>query len=253
MPSYFPDTNILIDFGRVAAARDRLEHASRHGTAFLIAPPALIELVRGMVSGGRETFPNDKQVFVWLRVNHFPVLDLPRPFMAGILHSSTRISGVEPHHYAEQIETIADAANFEDFLQRSNAPGSAWRDIAWADEIHRAELDKEFLALDQLAKRRPGRDLAQKLSQLFGIPGCRPIPIIIERQFSAAIEFLESSIVKVRSGAKPRRNDPGLYTDFQLLLYLGSQNLNFLTREDFSHEIKRSPQRTRIVHPDTLT
>lgn len=253
MPEYFPDTNVLIDFGRNLAARAKLENARQRGTTFLVAPPALIELVRGMVARGCDTFANDKQVFVWLHMNRFPILPLPRPFMARILNSSIpKPSGVEPRHYAEQMEMIASSASFDEFLQRSNTPGSVWRDISRADEIHNAELNREFLALERMAKQRRGRDLAQRLSQLFGAPGCRPKPFIIERQFSAAIEFLESSFSKVRGGANPRKNDPGLYTDFQLLLYLARRDLNFLTCEDFSNEIIKSPQKARIVHPDSL-
>ncbi len=253
MPEYFPDTNVLIDFGRNPAARGKLENARQGGTEFLVAPPALIELVRGMVASGRDTFANDKQVFVWLRTNCFPILELPRPFMARILGSSVpKPSGVEPRHYVEQIEMIASSTSFDDFLQRSNTPGNVWKDISQADKIHCAELDKEFLALERMAKQRPGRDLAQRLPQLFGAPGCRPKPFIIEWQFSAAIEFLESSVSKVLAGAKPRKNDPGLCTDFQLLLYLVSRDLNFLTGEDFSNEIRKSPQKARIVHPDSL-
>jgi predicted nucleic acid-binding protein len=253
MLEYFLDTNVLIDFGRNPKARAKLENAHQGGRTFLVAPPALIELVRGMVSRGYDRFASDKQVFVWLRTNHFGILELPRPFMARILHSSTpRPSGVEPRHYAEQIEMIAGSASFDEFLQRASAPGSVWRDISRADEIHCAQLNKEFLALERMAEQRRGPTLAQRLSQLFGAPGCRPKPLIIERQFSAAIEFLESSFSKVRAGAKPRKNDAGLYTDFQLLLYLAARDVNFLTCEDFSSEIRKSPQKARIVHPDSL-
>ncbi len=50
MPEYFPDTNVLIDFGRNPAAQAKLENTRQGGTKFLVAPPALIELVRGMVA-----------------------------------------------------------------------------------------------------------------------------------------------------------------------------------------------------------
>ena len=254
MPNYFPDTNVLIDFGRNPATRTKLENLRQGGNTFLVAPPALIELVRGIIASGCDTFANDKQVFAWLQTNRLPILELPRPFMAKVLRCSLpRVSGVRPHHYRQQIEMIANSVNFDDFLRESQAPGSVWGDIARADEIHCAVLDREFRALGWLANQRRDRDLAQRLSQLFGAPGCRPKPVIIERQFSAAIEFLKSSLSKVRAGAKPRKNDPGLYTDFQLLLYLADPDLNFLTREDFSMEIRRSRQKARIVHPDSLS
>ena len=72
------------------------------------------------------------------------------------------------------------------------------------------------------------------------------------RRFSAALDFLESSCPKVTAGANPRKNDPGLYIDFQLLLYLGDDGLSFLTNENFAHEIRKSPQRQRIIRLDSL-
>lgn len=253
MLEFFPDTNVLIDFGRDAATRNKLQGAVQRGTGLTVAPPALIELVRGMVAHGRDMFAVNKRVFAWLHASHFRILELPRPFMARMLGSSIpKSSGVEPGHYVELIEMIASSESFDDFLRRSEGTGSVWKDISRADQIHRSELDREFKSFELLAKQRSGPALAQRLSRLFGAPGRRPKPFLIERKFSAAIEFLESSLSKVRGGAKPRKNDPGLYTDFQLLLYLASENLNFLTCEDFSSEIRRSPQKARIVHPNSL-
>lgn len=253
MPSYLPDTNVLIDFGRDLAVRAKLENAEQNGSEFLIAPPALIELVRGMIAAGCDTFDNDKEVFVWLHAQGCKVLDLPRPFMAKILRTSTRKrSGVVPEHYKQLIDMVVSSANFGDFLKRSEMAGSVWKEIAHADKIHEAELDKELSALVKIAKGGRGKDLASQLTQTFGAPGCRPNPLILQQRFSAAIEFLESSFTKVRGGAKPRKNDPGLYVDFQLLLYLADPAITFLTNEDFSREIRRSPQRSRIVGLESL-
>ncbi len=87
---------------------------------------------------------------------------------------------------------------------------------------------------------------------MFGAPGCRPNPLVISRQFSAAIEYLETSVRKVAVGAKPRKNDRGLYVDWQLLMYLADPNVSFLTNEDFSGEISTSAQKDRIIKPDAL-
>jgi predicted nucleic acid-binding protein len=253
MPRYLLDTNILIDFGRNQAIRTRLENSQVSGVEFVIGPPALIELVRGLVAGGCNTFEDDRRVFVWLRGQQFPILPLPRPFMARVLRTTTRRSGaVEPRHYEQLIEIIADSADFDDFRAMSQAPGSVWNEVERIEAIHEGQLDSELAALGQLARRRRGRDIATLLSQTFGAPGCRPRPVVIARQFSAAIEFLESSLTTVRGGAKPRKNDPGLYVDFQLLFYLADPEIYFLTCEDFSHEIRRMPQRCRIVGLDSL-
>jgi hypothetical protein len=243
---YFPDTNILIDFGRRADVQEQLEHACANGARFAIAPPALIELTRGVIRSGRDHFENDKKVFVWLRDHKFPILPLPMPFMAQILHSSpVRRSGVEPAHYGQLIEMVSGARHFDDLIEA--AEGTAWRDIGNADDIHNAQLDKELGALGTLANRARGQSFARRLSEFFGVPGCRPNPLIIAARFSSALEYLDSCSAKVRGGANPRRNDPGLYTDFQLLLYLADDELSFLTNEDFTSEIKSSRQRLRIV------
>ena len=253
MSAYLPDTNVLIDFGRDAAVRSKLENARQNGSAFHIGPPALTELVRGLIKGGCDAFQDNKEVFIWLQGQGCTVLELPRPFMAKILHTSTqKRSGVEPRHYLELIDMIVRSADFGDFLRRSETVGSVWSGIVRADEIHRAELDKELGALEGIAKRRRAPDLARRLSQTYGAPGCRPNPVILKQKFSAAIEFLESSLSKIRAGAKPWKNDRGLYVDFQLLLYLAAPEIAFLTSEDFSEEIRKSPQRSRIVGPDSL-
>ena len=251
MPLYFPDTNILIDYGREAAVREQLERAVRTGTNFTIAPPALIELTRGLIKSGATHFDSDKLVFTWMQDQNFEILPLPYPFMAKVLGSSVTARGrVEPHHYRELISMVSGAADFADFIKKTT--GTVWQDVNRADQIHSDELDKEIAALGSLAKKGLGQNYAKRLSQKFGIPGCRPNPLILARRFSAALEFLESSIVKIRSGSNPRKNDPGLYTDFQLLLYLGDDELRFLTNEKFAAEIKRSPQRQHILGLDSL-
>jgi hypothetical protein len=173
------------------------------------------------------------------------------PFIAQILHSTpaTR-SGVEPAHYEQLIEIVSGAKHFDDFLRA--ADGTVWRDIGNADDIHNAQLDKEIGALGTLAKRARGQSYARRLSEFFGAPGCRPNPLILAARLSAGLEYLNSCAEKVRGGANPRRNDPGLYTDFQLLLYLADDELSFLTNEDFTSEIKISRQRLRIVGLNSL-
>jgi hypothetical protein len=250
---YLPDTNVLIDFGRDLLVREKIECAAKKGARFLIGPPTVIELVRGMIAHGHKTFEKDKQVFVWIRDQDYRILELPRPFMAKILKTSAgKTSGVVPEHYKQLISMIVGAANFPEFLEKSETPASVWNEIKHSHQIHEAILDREHRALVGLAKGRPDKFLPQRLSQTFGAPGCRPNPLVLKRHFSAAIEFLESVLAKVRGGAKPRKNDPGLYIDFQLLLYLADPAITFLTNENFSQEIRRSPQRFRIRRLESL-
>lgn len=253
MAYYLPDTNVLIDFGRVPATRGKLENAQNAGHEFVLGPPAIIELVRGLVAGGTQHFANDKQVFEWIVAQHCKVMPLPRPFMANILKTtSQRRSEVEPEHYVQLVRMLAESATFDEFLRRSKEPDSSWKEIDEADKIHNAFLDREFVALEKIAKRGRITDFAKPLAGTFGPPGRPPNPLILHTHFSAALEFLKASLAKVAGGAKPRKNDPGLYVDFQLLLYLGDPTILFLTKEDFSDEVKKSPQLSRIVHLDSL-
>ncbi|MCU1272255.1 MAG: hypothetical protein JWN74_3549 [Acidobacteriaceae bacterium] len=188
---------------------------------------------------------------MWFRRHDLEVLPLPNPFLADLLRSvARRRSGVEPTHYRKLIEMVSTASDFEAFIKAT--AGTVWRDVNRADEIHNAELDRELAALGTLAKKNLGSDVARRLSRQFGVPGCHPNPVIVAQKLSAALEFLQSCMKKVKDGANPRKNNAGLYTDFQLLLYLGSPDFVFLTREDFRSDIKISPQRNRIVDLDSL-
>lgn len=243
---YYFDTNILIDFGRDAATQQRLEQALHNGTSFVIAPPALTELVRGLVANGSHRFTCNKRVFEWLHEHKFEILPLPKPFIA--LQMKTKLatsSGIQPSHYAALIEMVATANDFDHFIEKANSDGSAWKNIENKPEIHESHLDKEFAALPEVAAA--GQDLARIMCGWFGAPGCRPNHLLLGRRFSAALEFLQSTCARVRGGANPRKNDPGLYVDFNLLLYLGDDSLSFLTNENFAAEIRNSPQRQRIV------
>lgn len=242
---YFFDTNILADFGRDATTQNRLDKALGDGVSFVIAPPVFTELMRGLVKNGIEQFESNKRVFMWFRENQFEILTLPKPFIA--LQMKTRLigpPGVQPRHYAELIEMVATATNFDDFIKKADDDCSNWKGIARQPEIHDAQLDREFAALPELAART---DIAKTMCGWFGAPGCRPNHLLLRQRFSAAIEFLQSACAKTKGGANPRKNDPGLYIDFQLLLYLGDDSLSFLSNENFGHEIRKSPQRERIV------
>jgi len=253
MPVYMPDTNVLIDFGRVVETRGKIQKARADGADFKLAPPALIELVRGLVTSDHRHFSNDKQVFEWMVAQKFDVLPLPRPFMANILKSkNNRPAEVEPEHYMQLIQMVSQSNTFEDFIKSSKTADSSWKQIDEADEIHNGILDQEFAGLEKIATGGRALDLARQLSRSFGAPGNHPIPLILAVRFSAALEFLKASLSKVGQGAKPRKNDPGLYVDFQLLLYLADPGITFLTKENFSNEIRASRQKDRIVHPQSL-
>ena len=252
MNAYLPDTNVLIDCGRDLAVRTRLESASRDGSKFVIAPSTLEELSRGVIAGGSVYFGENKAVFGWLQAQASNILDLPRPFMGRILGVPSKLGDVEIRHYVQLIDMIASSKTLDEFLKRKDKVGSAWSDLHQSVAIHDAMLDKEFDTLDRIAKLSNPFDLAAKFCETFGVPGSHPDPKLFRQRFSAAVEYAESSISKIKGGAKPRKNDPGRYGDFQLFFYLADPDIILLTGEDFSVDIKFSPQRTRIRRLDSL-
>lgn len=96
MPTYLPDTNVLIDLGRDPAVQTKLDNAERSGSEFVIAPSMTTELTVGVVKGGATYFQQNKKIFTWLRTHSNAILDLPRPFIGKILGFQSKWSHVEP-------------------------------------------------------------------------------------------------------------------------------------------------------------
>jgi hypothetical protein len=254
MTSFVPDTNVWKGVGRDVDLTTKFEHALTNGDKFLIAPPALIELVRGMVRGGNTYFQEDKKTYAWMQAKGCEVLELPRPFVAKVLNTSLpQKSGVLPEHYRQLIDMVVKSADIEEFVKQCNEPQSVWKQVESLDKIHETQVEQELKALETIARRTGSLDLAALLSRTFGTPGSRPDPAVIKEKFSAPIEYLEYSISKLIQGANPRKNSRGLYVDYQLLHYLSMPDVQFLTKEKFSDEIVNSPQKGRIVSPQTLT
>jgi hypothetical protein len=253
MPAYLPDTNILIDLGRDPAVQTNLENAEQSGSKFVIAPSVMTELTVGVVKGGATYFEQNKKIFTWLQTHSDAILDLPRPFIGKTLGLQSKWSKVETHHYVQRVEMVVNSQTFDQFLKRKDDAGNVWSDIDKAAQIHDGQVDKEFTSLEKLAQLPPGTfDVAAEFCKTFAAGRVCPDPQLFRQHFSAAIEYGETSIAKIRAGAKPRKNDRGRYGDFQLFFYLADPNITLLTREDFSGDIKQSPQRTRIVGFDAL-
>lgn len=253
MPSYLPDTNVLIDFGRDPIVQTKLEYAEQSGSRFVIAPSMMTELMVGVVKGGAIHFEQNKRIFTWLQTHSDAILDLPRPFIGKTLGFQSKRSQVETRHQVQRVEMVAKSQTFEEFLKRKDDADNVWSDIDNAAQIHDAQVDKEFAALEKLAQLPQGTfDVAAEFCKTFAAGGVCPDPQLFRQHFSAAVEYGEASIAKIRAGAKPRKNDRGRYGDFQLFFYLADPNITLLTSEDFSGDIKQSPQRTRIVGLDAL-
>lgn len=253
MPTYLPDTNVLIDFGRDPAVQMKLENAEQSGAKFVIAPSMMTELTVGVVKGGATYFEQNRKIFTWLQTHSDAILDLPRPFIGKILGFQSKWSYVETHHHVQRVAMVMNSETFDEFLKRKDDAGNVWSDIDKVAQIYDSQVDKEFTALEKLAQLPQGTvDVAAEFCKTFAVGGVCPEPKLFGEHFSAAVEYGEASIAKIRAGAKPRKNDRGRYGDFQLFIYLADPNIALLTSEDFSGDIKQSPQRTRIVGFDAL-
>src|SRR5450759_2850423 len=138
MATYLPDTNVLIGFGRDPTVSEQFDRAIGRGDTFVVAPPVLIELVRGLIRAAA--------------------------------------SGVVPEHYLQLIEMISTSVDLDDFRRKSKADGSVWGDIIEAYEIHEAQLDKEFVSMPQLIEYHDRREIARLLSLTLGAQGYRQHP-----------------------------------------------------------------------------
>lgn len=253
MKTYLPDTNVVIDYARNPARKEKLDRAEASGAKFVIAPPTLTELTVGVVKGGEPRFAQNKLMFEWLKKHVKNLLDLPRPFMGAVSGFPSRMGTVLIEHHELRIELVAGAVDYPDFLKRKNEPGSVWSDIEKSAAVHDQQLDLEYAALSKLAAKKPGSfDLAEAFSKTFSVGGKCPDPKVFRNLFSAAFEYGDLTIAKIRAGANPRKNDAGRYGDFQLFFYLADPAIELLTSEDFMKEIVTSPQRSRIVKVDSL-
>jgi hypothetical protein len=249
MEKYVLDTNIWIEIhrGNIACASLK-EVAARTGGIFCWAPPVLIELFNGVIAGGAPNFSRNQTLFARAGQLRSQILDLPAPFIWRILWKMTDgKSRVLPSHYQSLIEMLVRSNEFSDFLKKTRTSGSVWQDIDKQDRVHQIVLDQELGALRQVSFRKIGNRLSEYFSRQYSRSGLRPDPTYFEHRFSAALEFLVTSMVKVRHGAKPEKNDPGQYTDLQLFFYLGDPEIVIVTNEDFSQEIRESPQKSRII------
>jgi hypothetical protein len=253
MPTYLPDTNVLIDYGRNPAVQAKLEIAEQAGSKFVLAPSMLTELTVGVVKGGATYFEQNKKIFSWLQKHSGTILELPLPFIGKVMGYQLKRSQVETQHYAQRTDMVVNSQTFDEFLKRKDEAGSVWSDIDQTAQIHEAQVNKEFTALETLAKTPKTKiDVAAGLCKSYSTAAFKPDPKQFKNNFSAAVEYAEVSIAKIRQGANPRKNDRGRYGDFQLFFYLADPEITLLTSEDFSSDIKQSPQRTRIVGLKTL-
>jgi hypothetical protein len=244
---YIMDTNIWVDVRRGSVTCGELRRKTDIGIA--LAPPVIIELVRGVIKGGGQNFSQDQALFRCMAQPGTEILQLPRVFVTKVLWNIPGgTSGVVPQDYKQLIDSLIDSKSFTEFLAKTEKRGSQWQRMSEIHSIHEGVLEKELRSLEKLAEGASVKAIAVNLARLYKYGGLMPDPESFERNFSAAIEFLRSSILQVRNGAKPRKNDRGLYVDQQLFFYLANPALTVVTKENFSSEIKRSVQAARIIN-----
>lgn len=178
----------------------------------------------------------------------FDILELTKPFVYQTLWSlrDAGNSGVRPATYRSLLEMMNGASSFQDFINKTEAPGSAWKRASDWHSIHEGNLDKELGALQKLADSASLKSLSVGMSKLYRIGGLLPDPNRIEQEFSAALEYLRASVIKLRHGANLAKNDRGLYIDFQTFFYLADPQAVIVSNEGFG-EIVKSPQKARII------
>ena len=241
---YILDSNVWIELAR--GTIDCADVVRGPEAEVKQAPFVITELVRGIIKGGKSFFARNKKMVECM--SRCAILELPRPFILQILWNATdETARVRPEHYASLLELITSSATLEQFLNQADQPAGAWRHVTHLDSIHENALDAELKSLKYLAEHASIQSLHVNMARSLQFCGLFCDPDAFNAKFSAAVEFLRSSIVQVRRGANPLKNNRGLYVDNQLFFYLGDAEAVIVTNEEFSQEIRESPQKTRVI------
>jgi hypothetical protein len=233
---YIMDTNIWVDVtqGKIPCK----DLSGKVGAVVVVAPFMIVELMRATVRGGE-----------FECMERLDILELTKAFVYKTLWnvSNAGISNVRPETYRTLLQMMVGSTSFCDFINKTERPGSMWIRVSEWDSIHEKVLDKEIGALGKIADQGSLKSLGRHLAGIYGLGGLLPDPDKIEETFSASLEYLRSSVRKLRNGANLEKNDRGMYVDFQIFFYLADPAAVIVSNEDFSGEIAKSPQRSRII------
>ena len=101
---YVLDTNIWIDISRGTLS---LADTSKMGINIALAPPVIIELVRGVVKSGGEKFARSRALFERMAQLKPEIMQLPGVFVSMVLWNVPNgASGVRPEDYNELMNLI---------------------------------------------------------------------------------------------------------------------------------------------------
>jgi len=246
---YIMDTNIWIDLAQGKLSCADLTGKTTAGA--VVAPFMIVELVRGIVKGGEPRFLQNRAMIECMA--RCQILELPKVFIFQILWNVLGgVSKVRPHHYSTLLGLVVGSKTLSEFLKKTEEPNSVWKRIGELDSIHEGVLEKELRSLGTLADRASVKTLHVHMARTNQLGGMLPDPDAFEAKFSAAVEFLKSSAIQVRRGANVLKNNRGLYVDNQLFFYLADPEAVVVSNEDFSQEIRKSPQKNRIISYQTF-
>lgn len=242
---YIMDTNIWVDVTQGKIPCNDL--SGKVGAVVVVAPFMIVELMRATVRGGEKYFLGDRKMFECM--GRLDILELTKPFVYKTLWniSNAGISKVRPETYKTLLQLMVGSTSFSDFTSKTERPGSVWTRVSAWDSIHERVLDKELGALRKIADQASLKSLGVHMAGMYRVGGLLPDPDKFEQAFSAALEYLRSSARKLRNGANLAKNDRGMYVDFQIFFYLADPAAVIVSNEDFSGEIAKSPQRSRIM------
>ena len=241
---YIIDSNIWIDAGQGKLGCNDL--IGKPGIKVALAPLVIIELVRGVVKGGESRFLRNRLMIECMANSE--ILELPKPFVFGILWKVYGgVSDVRPNHYKTLLDLLIGSKSLTEFLKKTEQPDSVWKRMSEMDSIHHGVLEKELRSLSTLADRASIKALHVHMAHMYRVGDLIPDPDSFEITFSAGVEFLRSSIIQVRNGANFLKNNRGMYVDNQLFFYLADPEAVVVSNEDFSQEIRKSPQKNRII------
>lgn len=243
LPKYYVlDTNIWLDLRRGKVSCYELSSRAQ----VVVEPFVIMELMKETVKHKGKYFESDKRVFQCM--SQCRILELTKVFIHQRLWNSGEEAStkVRPENYRKLLHMMVDSGSYDEFIKKTKSAGSEWSQAETWDVTHEGVLDKELLAVEQLSKVDP-KSIATGFVKLYPFKGSFPKEDSIEKEFSAALEYLRSVIAKVRNGANLPKNDRGMYVDFQILFYLADPNATIVSNEDFSSEISKSPQKDRII------
>jgi hypothetical protein len=248
---YILDTNIWVELARKRLICNDLQ--GKHGVQIALAPLAIVELVMGVIRGGEARFADNRTMIACMAQDQSEILELPLIFVNKLIWNlPIGNSDVRPEHYMLLMNLILQSSSLAQFLAKAESPGSVWKRMTNLYSIHESVLNKELASLELLAKQPHLKSLPARMTWLYKLGGLRPDPDWFSAKFSAAIEFMVSSIAQVKNGANPTKNNRGVYVDSQFFWYLGDPDLTIVSKEDFSSEIKASPQASRIISLDAF-